>query len=59
MKARKINIAVALIILAALAVNSAAHNTGIALAGELFGWTLIVATLWAVVDKHIKERAER
>ena len=58
MSARQTNALLAIVVLMALAVNSASHNTGWVLVGEIFGWSLIIGGLWLVIDKHIKERAE-
>lgn len=57
MSARKINLAVAIFVFVALAGNAATECTGWALAGDVFGWLLIVGILFAVVDNYIKERS--
>ena len=58
MSARQIHALLAIVVLIALAVNSASHNTGWVLVGEIFGWSLIIGGLWLVIDKCIKERVE-
>ena len=58
MSARQTNALLAIVVLMALAVNSASHNTGWVLVGEIFGWSLIIGGLGLAIDKHIKERAE-
>ena len=58
MSARQTNALLAIVVLMALAVNSASRNTGWVLVGEIFGWSLIIGGLWLAIDKHIKERAE-
>lgn len=58
-KARLINGAAALIAAVALCGNAAIDNSGWMLAGNIFGWVLIIGTLWLVVDHEIKERAQQ
>lgn len=58
MKPRAINVLLSAVVLAALVVNSAAHNSGWALVGEIFGWVLIVGILSAVIDNKIKENEQ-
>lgn len=53
-KNRKINALVAIIIFAGLALNAAFESEGIALAGNIFGYFLIVGGLFLVVDNRIK-----
>jgi len=55
MRKRQKNAVVALTIFAALALNSACNNSGWALVGEIFGWSLIVGGLFLVVDNKLKK----
>ena len=54
-KNRIINLLVAIAILVALSFNAACESTGWALAGNIFGWAILVGVSFAVVDHHIKE----
>lgn len=54
MRKRQINAVVALTIFAALALNSACNNSGWALVGEIFGWSLIIGGMFLVVDNKLK-----
>ena len=58
MTTRQTNALLAIVALLVLAVNSASHNTGWVLVGEIFGWSLIIGGLWLMIDNKIKERAE-
>ena len=58
MKPRTINALLAAVVLVALIVNSASNNNGWALVGEIFGWTIIVGALFAVIDNKIKENEQ-
>ena len=58
MKARKINGIVAVVVFVALAGNAFCESNGWALVGNIFGWAIIVAALWMVVDNKIKEREQ-
>ena len=55
MKPRTINALLAAVIFVALVVNSASNNSGWALIGEVFGWSIIIGILFAVIDNKIKE----
>ena len=55
-KKRIINGLVAMAIFAALSMNAACNTNGWPLVGEIFGWSLIVAILFIVVDHRIKEK---
>ena len=55
MTKRNANRLLALVVVAALAVNAAAHTSGWALVGEIFGWALLVGAVFLVVDNKIKE----
>lgn len=55
MKARQVNILLSAVVYAALFVNSASTNYGWALVGEVFGWTIIIGSLFAVINNKIKE----
>lgn len=54
-KKRIINAVIAVSILVALSLNAACDNTGWALVGEIFGWSIIVGVSFLAVDNHIKE----
>lgn len=56
MKARVLNTMCWSVAYAALAVHTFATNCDwVCIAGELFGWALIIAGLWAGVNIKIKE----
>lgn len=55
MRKRQKNAVVALTIFAALALNSACNNSGWALVGEIFGWSLIIGGMFLVVDNKLKK----
>ncbi len=54
-KKRIINALVAVAIFASLSINATFDSEGIALAGNIFGYFLLVGILALVVDNHIKE----
>lgn len=54
MTKRNVNRLLALVVMAALVVNAAAHNTGWALVGEIFGWSLIIGGSFLVADNKLK-----
>ena len=58
MTTRNANRLLALVAVAALAVNAASHTSGWALVGEIFGWVLIIGGTYLVVDNKIKEMQE-
>ena len=53
-KKRTINAIVALTIFAGLSINAAFESDGFALAGNVFGYLLLVGALFLIVDNKIK-----
>lgn len=54
-KHRIINAIVALTIFAGLSINAACESDGFALAGNIFGYLLLVGGLFMVIDNKIKQ----
>lgn len=55
MRKRQKNALIAIAIFAALSINACFENSGWALVGEIFGWSLIVGGLFLVVDNKLKK----
>ena len=53
-KKRTINAIAALTIFAGLSINAACESDGFALAGNVFGYLLLVGALFLIVDNKIK-----
>lgn len=55
---RRINAAVAVVVLAALVLNTASTCAGWQFVGDTLGWCAIISGLWLVVDNKLKEREQ-
>lgn len=55
MNARVLNGIIAGITAAALSLNAACDSCGWVLVANIFGWLIIVGSMWAIVDNKLKE----